>query len=164
VFVAAFYKAFTFGGFRPTSAGTVTTVTIYERETSTQEAVIGRKAEEPIQSHSFRSDGLLEVNPNGRHPIYDLIERAEAEWDKKMKRQSRTLDEAVVEYKRRYRRAPPKGFDEWWVSFSSLCVLYKLLLWRVGGYIVRKTTSNYPMSMIGYTTIWNRTGEWIQWT
>jgi len=68
----------------------------------------------PIQPHLFRSDGLLEVNPNGRHPIYDLIERAEAEWDKKLKRQSTTLEEAVVEYQRRYRRAPPRGFDQWW--------------------------------------------------
>lgn len=28
-------------------------------------------------------------------------------------RQSKTLQEAVAEYKRRYERAPPKGFDIW---------------------------------------------------
>lgn len=73
----------------------------------------------PIQPHLFRSDGLLEVNPNGRHPIYDLIERAEAEWDKKLKKQSTTLEEAVVEYERRYRRAPPRGFDKWCVFVTK---------------------------------------------
>ena len=70
----------------------------------------------PIEPHSFRSDGLLEVNPKGRHPIYDLIERAQADWDQRIKRQSKTLVEAVAEYKRRYRRAPPKGFDHWYVA------------------------------------------------
>ncbi len=28
--------------------------------------------------------------------------------------QSKTLDEAVINYRRRYNRAPPKGFDKWW--------------------------------------------------
>jgi hypothetical protein len=42
-------------------------------------------------------DGLVEVNPDGRHPIYDLIQHAEAEWDEKL-RQSKALDEAVEEY------------------------------------------------------------------
>jgi len=58
-------------------------------------------------------DGLVEVNPDGRHPIYDLIQHAEAAWDEKLQRQSKTLDEAVEEYGRRYRRAPLRGFDEW---------------------------------------------------
>lgn len=31
-------------------------------------------------------------------------------------RQSKTLTEAVEEYKRRYKRLPPKGFDDWRVS------------------------------------------------
>ncbi|EIN06948.1 hypothetical protein PUNSTDRAFT_104368 [Punctularia strigosozonata HHB-11173 SS5] len=31
-----------------------------------------------------------------------------------LKRQSRSLQEAVLEYKRRYGRLPPKGFDHWW--------------------------------------------------
>jgi hypothetical protein len=28
--------------------------------------------------------------------------------------QSKTLPQAVAEYTRRYDRAPPKGFEEWW--------------------------------------------------
>lgn len=87
------------------------TLTVQEQATGTQQVPIGH--ERALERHSFRPDGLLEVNPNGRHPIYDLIERAEVEWEKKVKRQSKTLDEAVVEYERRYHRAPPKGFDDW---------------------------------------------------
>jgi hypothetical protein len=32
----------------------------------------------------------------------------------KLARQSRTLEEAVREYKRRHGRNPPKGFDKWY--------------------------------------------------
>ncbi|KAG1844512.1 hypothetical protein DFJ58DRAFT_802581 [Suillus subalutaceus] len=64
--------------------------------------------------HTFRPDGLLQVKPGGRHPILDLIEHAEREWDAKLARASKTLPEAVREYHRRYSRAPPPGFDKWW--------------------------------------------------
>jgi hypothetical protein len=66
-----------------------------------------------FQSHKWRQDGLLEVNTKGRHPIFDLIERAEKEWEAKLARQSKSLDEAVAEYRRRYGRSPPRGFDRW---------------------------------------------------
>jgi hypothetical protein len=66
--------------------------------------------------HNFRPDGYLELNPSGRHPIYDLIERAQHQWSTKLERQSKTLHEAVVEYKRRYSRSPPPGFDKWCVT------------------------------------------------
>ena len=50
-----------------------------------------------------------------RHPIHDLINNATREWEAKLARQSKTLVEAVREYKRRYNRNPPKGFDKWCV-------------------------------------------------
>lgn len=31
-----------------------------------------------------------------------------------VKKQSKTLDEAVGEYVRRYKRRPPKGFERWY--------------------------------------------------
>lgn len=65
--------------------------------------------------HEFRRDGLLGVNPEGRHPIFDLVERAEREWERKLSKASKSLDEAVAEYRRRYGRKPPKGFDQWCV-------------------------------------------------
>lgn len=69
--------------------------------------------------HTFHPNGLLLVNPKGRHPIHVLIDRAQRRWKEKVERQSRTLSEAVREYKQRYRRNPPKGFDDWWVTPST---------------------------------------------
>lgn len=48
------------------------------------------------------------------HPIPKLMEEAEEKYRKKLGSQSQTLKAAVMEYRRRYGRAPPKGFDEWW--------------------------------------------------
>lgn len=48
------------------------------------------------------------------HPIPNLMDTAEDKYRAKLKKQSKTLVEAVTEYKRRYKRNPPKGFDEWW--------------------------------------------------
>ncbi|KAG6844252.1 hypothetical protein H0H87_008424 [Tephrocybe sp. NHM501043] len=64
--------------------------------------------------HTYRDDGILEVNPDGGHPIFELIELANARWKSKLSRASKTLDEAVREYRKRYKRRPPKGFDKWW--------------------------------------------------
>lgn len=48
------------------------------------------------------------------HPITYLIQEAETKWNAMLGRQSRTLEEAVEEYERRYKRPPPLGFDAWW--------------------------------------------------
>ena len=48
------------------------------------------------------------------HPIPRLMQEAEEKYKKKLGSQSKTLKAAVMEYKRRYRRPPPKGFDAWW--------------------------------------------------
>jgi hypothetical protein len=66
-------------------------------------------------AHTYRSDGLLEVNPDGPHPIFELMEKAERRWKKKNDRASKTLKEACEEYERRYGRKPPRGFNDWWV-------------------------------------------------
>ncbi|KAL5501707.1 hypothetical protein ACEPAH_8967 [Sanghuangporus vaninii] len=73
-----------------------------------------RKKVSGFQSHTYKKNGLLIVNPDAPHPIYELIRHAETEWESKMRRSSRTLKQAVREYKRRYSRLPPKGFDKWW--------------------------------------------------
>ncbi|KLO20351.1 hypothetical protein SCHPADRAFT_816612 [Schizopora paradoxa] len=64
--------------------------------------------------HDWHNNGLLTVNPDAPHPIYELVHRAEAEWEEKNAKASRTLEQAVEEYQRRYGRPPPLGFDEWW--------------------------------------------------
>ena len=48
------------------------------------------------------------------HPIPELMQKAEEKYKKKLGSQSKTLKAAVMEYERRYRRPPPKGFDAWW--------------------------------------------------
>lgn len=49
-----------------------------------------------------------------RHPIPRLMDEAETQFRGLLKRQSKTLKAAVKEYRRRYKREPPKGFDLWW--------------------------------------------------
>ena len=58
-------------------------------------------------------DHALKPLEEERHPILELIENAERKWDALVERQSKTLQEAVAEYKVRYQRNPPKGFDIW---------------------------------------------------
>lgn len=48
------------------------------------------------------------------HPIPKLMAEAEAKYRDVLSRQSQTLEEAVMEYQRRYDRKPPRGFDSWW--------------------------------------------------
>ncbi len=81
-----------------------------------QHKAAGKKlaaSEDTLPMHKFLSNGLLEVNPEGPHPIYQLIEFSEKKWEAKLQRASKTLSEAVIEYERRYQRLPPRGFDKW---------------------------------------------------
>lgn len=50
----------------------------------------------------------------GEHPIPHLMAEAEDKFRSLVARQSKTLEEAVNEYRRRYNKEPPKGFDGWW--------------------------------------------------
>ncbi|CAG8981115.1 hypothetical protein HYALB_00013412 [Hymenoscyphus albidus] len=47
------------------------------------------------------------------HPMWQLIKDNEMEFERKLAAQSKTLPEAVVEYKRRYGIPPPPNFDKW---------------------------------------------------
>ncbi|KAF8452823.1 glycosyltransferase family 90 protein [Boletus edulis BED1] len=48
------------------------------------------------------------------HPITRLMDDAKVAFTNRLEKQSKTLPEAVAEYKRRYGRDPPRGFDDWW--------------------------------------------------
>ncbi|KAL7946305.1 glycosyltransferase family 90 protein [Trichoderma barbatum] len=48
------------------------------------------------------------------HPIIHLMKDAQHEFAEVRKRQSKSLGEAVKEYRRRYGMAPPPNFDEWY--------------------------------------------------
>lgn len=61
------------------------------------------------------------IEPSGppAHPIVSLMANASMAWSDKLTRQSKTLHQAVEEYRRRYGRRPPRGFDRWWSFVSS---------------------------------------------
>ncbi|KAF8909813.1 hypothetical protein CPB84DRAFT_1812991 [Gymnopilus junonius] len=52
------------------------------------------------------------------------MEEAEEKYRKKLSSQSKTLKAAVAEYRSRYRRAPPQGFDQWW----AFCQKYNVVM------------------------------------
>ena len=98
---------------------------------------INEEKKPPGPEHHYRDDGLVEVNPEAPHPIFDLIARAEKEWEAKKHRASTSLEEAIKEYRRRYKRSPPKGFDKWCVSsWEFSCNFFSYML-QVG---VRQAT------------------------
>jgi hypothetical protein len=47
------------------------------------------------------------------HPIEELVEDAKKSFESVKKRQSRTLKEAIAEYRKRYGIPPPPHFDKW---------------------------------------------------
>ncbi|CAJ2506416.1 Uu.00g005460.m01.CDS01 [Anthostomella pinea] len=51
--------------------------------------------------------------PAGSHPIWHLITDAETQLEATKAAQSRNLDEAVAEYRRRYGIPPPPNFNKW---------------------------------------------------
>lgn len=72
----------------------------------------------PIEPE-FHSNGyfLLPQDPlpsHQPHPIQTLIQRAQTEWQNKLSRNSNSLSSCVAEYRSRYHRPPPFGFERWW--------------------------------------------------
>lgn len=76
--------------------------------------------------HLYSSTGHLLVSDrdDAPHPIPTLLGLGEKRWEELLARQSTTLEEAVLEYTRRYGRNPPKGFDVWW----DYAMLHNLVL------------------------------------
>lgn len=57
--------------------------------------------------------------PKGSHPIWHLMTEAEREFEKVKTRQSKTLEAAVKEYRRRHNIPPPPRFDKWFEFAQS---------------------------------------------
>lgn len=79
----------------------------------------GRRSESPSPTPRANDQWTLPSFTQSRtildeHPIPRLMAEAENNFRHLLSRQSTTLKKAVVEYKRRYGRNPPKGFDQWW--------------------------------------------------
>ena len=56
----------------------------------------------------------LPPSTDSSHPIHQLISKAEKEDTRLVDHQSRSLADAVEEYKRRYKVPPPPNFDKWY--------------------------------------------------
>ncbi|OQE38685.1 hypothetical protein PENCOP_c008G04662 [Penicillium coprophilum] len=54
-----------------------------------------------------------------QHPVARLVYDAEQALNKTLSQQSKSLEEAVVEYRRRYKMPPPPHFDEWYAFATS---------------------------------------------
>lgn len=54
------------------------------------------------------------ISTTGHHPIEIVVAEANDRFSSMVKNQSKTLEEATAEYKRRYNRAPPFGFYHWY--------------------------------------------------
>ncbi|KAJ5183517.1 Lipopolysaccharide-modifying protein [Penicillium capsulatum] len=59
---------------------------------------------------------FFELNEHGlcEHPVARLVRDAEQSFNTTLERQSKSLEEAVAEYRRRYRMPPPPHFDKWY--------------------------------------------------
>ncbi|KAM7219897.1 hypothetical protein V8F06_004752 [Rhypophila decipiens] len=72
----------------------------------------------PYLYHGFVLRQITSTSPSWTparpHPAEALIQRAGADFDKLLEGQSKTYEEAVNEYKRRYDISPPPGFDKWY--------------------------------------------------
>jgi hypothetical protein len=90
---------------------------IAANETSSQYTTIS-----PLISNFTETSGILSFSLSlsssssiAVHPVYELIQRGKQAWKLKVEKQSKTLKDAVSEYRQRYKMEPPKGFDIWCV-------------------------------------------------
>ena len=75
--------------------------------------------EEPSASllqdhHAHEENAPLLPASSLLHPIHQLVSQAESDFQTLRARQSRSLDDAVAEYRRRYKIPPPPHFDKWY--------------------------------------------------
>ncbi|KAF2433204.1 putative capsule-associated protein CAP1 [Tothia fuscella] len=58
--------------------------------------------------------GRLRISNSTSHPIDQLIRSSGSEFENLLSRQSKSLEQAVTEYRRRYGISPPPNFDVWY--------------------------------------------------
>jgi hypothetical protein len=85
-----------------------------EEELSLMERIPSAKAD-PVGM--YEGEGA----EGGVHPLFGLIKMGETKFRGLVEKRSESLEEAVVEYRKRYGRSPPKRFDKWWeyVSYTD---------------------------------------------
>ncbi|KAL2438941.1 hypothetical protein ABEF95_015048 [Exophiala dermatitidis] len=98
------------------------------------------------------------------HPIHQLVTEAESEFQTVRARQSRSLRDAVAEYRRRYKMPPPPHFDKWFAFAQKRGVelideydtIYHQLLpfWALEPAVIRERTREaigYDNALIAVT-------------
>jgi hypothetical protein len=104
------------------------------------------------------------------HPVLQLTKNAQKAFDATLKRQSKTFQDAVAEYKRRYKMPPPPGFDAWYkfakdretVLIDEFDVIYHALLpfWGLEPSVLRaRTREDLGYEGNGFMTISIRKGR-----
>lgn len=81
------------------------------------------------------------------HPIPSLMAEAESNYRRLITRQSDSLTAAVAEYRRRYKRDPPKGFDDWFAFAKENDV---------------KIIDEYDAMVKDFAPFWDLSGEEIR--
>jgi hypothetical protein len=91
------------------------------------------------------------------HPIPKLMSDAQTKYKNLLDSQSKSLAQAVREYKSRYGRAPPKGFDDWWEFVKEnggrIVDEYDQLVsdlepfWEIGGEEVRRRAFQVSLAL-----------------
>lgn len=74
----------------------------------------GAAAGAAVMSAEETTELILREGKRSEHPIEHLMRVNKDRWQGLLRRQSKTLEDAVREYRRRYGRLPPRGFDRWW--------------------------------------------------
>lgn len=78
---------------------------------------IDRKKPSPLATSRRNADGSYP--PEKVHPVARFVHNAEKEFEEVRSRQSKTLKEAVKNYRRRYGMHPPPNFDKWFEFAQS---------------------------------------------
>ncbi|EGG02574.1 family 90 glycosyltransferase [Melampsora larici-populina 98AG31] len=77
------------------------------------------------QDYVYLPNNYESINYNtSNYPILNLIKLAQEAWQSKLDSQSKTFQQAVTEYAKRYKRLPPKGFKDWF----EWCLKNKVVL------------------------------------
>ena len=74
---------------------------------------IGLRPSHWMTSHRHILTPSPDERPSSSHPVVILAATAKSKFAKLLDQQSQTLSAAITEYRRRYRREPPPGFDKW---------------------------------------------------
>ena len=68
----------------------------------------------PVAHAQLGVYGSLGPTSGQKHPIEILVQDARQQFTHMVNSQSKSLGEAIANYKKRYSREPPPGFDDWY--------------------------------------------------